>query len=284
MNNKQLDMVLDYLNEGTEIDYDAFLLESLIESFDKNINDFDYFVESSEIISEGAFLDKAKGILSKIWEFVKGAFEKVASIVKSFVSRIKTFIIKKKAEMQKKKVQKEAAGTVKIPYYVVNGTEVNLGGMEQSITKTLDYFEDGMKIIEKVIVDGIKEGNIEDVENIANNFKNGTTNSTGNDAFEIKYKEIDSKDPDMMKLEVANRLIIDFNVLYHYNDKVVKSTKNLIDNIRKQLSDESDQSTVHAVTRALSDASKFSNKIVMQRISGMQRLALSYLNIGKSEE
>jgi len=82
MNNKQLDMVLGYLNEGTEIDE----IEFMVESINEEIKRFDFINEEVEILNEG-----------KVVEFVK----KLIEGVKVLISKLKNFLVTKFAKFIK---------------------------------------------------------------------------------------------------------------------------------------------------------------------------------------
>ena len=96
MNNKQLDMVLGYLNEGTEIDEISWLMESINEE----INRFKFVNEDVEVLNEGKFLEKAKMILKKAIEaidkFIKGVWAKIKTFVSNLLTKLKGLKFKEK--------------------------------------------------------------------------------------------------------------------------------------------------------------------------------------------
>lgn len=93
MNNAQLDMVLDYLNEGRSIDSNEYMIESLNELYAISIQESEQFISLSEdAIAAMKYknrLDKVEshddGMLVKIRE----AFKRFINWVKSIVTRIK---------------------------------------------------------------------------------------------------------------------------------------------------------------------------------------------------
>ncbi len=97
MNNTQLDMVLGYLNEGTDIDEFEWLMESATEM----INQFDNFlVEEANEKKEGSgILSKIKEILSKVAEFIKSAIKKFKEFFKKLFN---------KGELSKKQIVAKA--------------------------------------------------------------------------------------------------------------------------------------------------------------------------------
>ena len=97
MNNKQLDMVLGYLNEGAEIDE----LEWLYESIQEEINNI--LFEDFEIVNEES---ENTGLLSKLKESIKKVLEKLTNFVKNIVTKVlnffKSIVLKfKKAKSEK---------------------------------------------------------------------------------------------------------------------------------------------------------------------------------------
>lgn len=88
MNDKQLDMVLGYLNEGTEIDEISWLMESINET----INQF-------EFVNEGKIGDKIKSAIDKIIEFIKKCIDRIIQFIKSIkdlaISKLKQARISK---------------------------------------------------------------------------------------------------------------------------------------------------------------------------------------------
>lgn len=92
MNDRQLDMVLGYLNEGAEIDEYDYMLESLNEMMEYSIN------ESAMITSllERDIEDHLKNMPLKS----SNAFEKVQEIIKRFINWVKSLITKLKIKIR----------------------------------------------------------------------------------------------------------------------------------------------------------------------------------------
>ena len=108
MNNKQLDMVLGYLNEGIEIDE----FEFMIESFTESCKIFDFVNENEEAGSK-------QGIINKILEF----FKKVGKFIKDSLLKFLQFIKRKITES--KAVISELTGKGSYSYKEIKENKIN---------------------------------------------------------------------------------------------------------------------------------------------------------------
>jgi hypothetical protein len=84
MNDKQLDMILGYLNEGTEINEADWLVESIKEE----INRFSFVNEKIEMLNEGALStikEKIGELIKKIIQMLKNLKDKVVTFIKKVI-------------------------------------------------------------------------------------------------------------------------------------------------------------------------------------------------------
>jgi hypothetical protein len=101
MNNKQLDMVLGYLNEGTEIDEISWLVESINET----INQFDFVNEDStdNLGFKNKIVSALKNIITKIKGLISGFFKKIKELINKIFKKNQNMPELKKELNEKKK-------------------------------------------------------------------------------------------------------------------------------------------------------------------------------------
>ena len=92
MNDRQLDMVLGYLNEGTSIDEVYWLYESIQEEIDR----FNFVNEDVEVVNEGEIGEKIKSSINKIIEFIQKCIDKILNFIRS----IKNLIVLKSKQVR----------------------------------------------------------------------------------------------------------------------------------------------------------------------------------------
>lgn len=129
MNNAQLDMVLGYLNEGTEIDTIDFILESLNEEINSMM------LEDVEVVNEGATIDKIKDLIANLIEKFKNFLKFIKEKVLVFIGTIKKAILKilsksKTTDTDEKTLEYEMLDFPKIENYISKMYDMMNGKIE----------------------------------------------------------------------------------------------------------------------------------------------------------
>lgn len=96
MNNVQLDMLLEYLNEGIIIDYNTWLIESIQEE----ISMFDSNFELINIDESAG--EKIKEYANKVIKFIKDLSAKFITLIRNFIAKIVSFFNSRKISIDKK--------------------------------------------------------------------------------------------------------------------------------------------------------------------------------------
>lgn len=115
MNDKQLDMVLEYLNENVEIDTVEFLYESLNEQ-----------LEELEFVDESKFIDKIKYTITKVIEliktFIKNILDKIITFLKNASKKLLASKVKEKVQkmLNSEKLNEASNSTETFRYYLHN--------------------------------------------------------------------------------------------------------------------------------------------------------------------
>ena len=285
MNNKQLDMVLGYLNEGTEIDE----IEWLMESINETINQFEFVNEDVEILNEGKVADKIKSVLHKIAEFIKSAFNKIKSLMDSLISKLMQYIQKAKNKLKEKKAMKEAAEMIQIPYYVIrnNGESMSaeVGDFKKEIAEVLSSVNAFMDDVADSIVYAIENDNFSAKDaDIADN------SATLTDKYlyevEIKFRDKSYEDAFSAKIDIASKLVQDAKAL---KDAVAKSTKLSDQAIGKiaakaNAANEESASKLNSYINIFQKIAAIQNRCALEASKSIAHVASSYLKVGSLED
>ena len=280
MNNAQLDMVLGYLNEGTNIDQLSWLVESIDEEIIRFTEiDETYFVNES--VGE-----KVKEILNKLWKFIKSIINKALEFVKGIGTKLTGFIAKLKTKLssKKKKSTNESvileSAKVKIPYYwcEADGQEVTgeVGALS-TISNALDEDDiwDALIDAAKFTLHDVPD---DEFDNLLNTCDEVFTNLK-NTKFEVRFREEStSGDPIDTKIKYANLLIADAKVLKKNTtdtDAQFEKVKNLITKANEDV----DQKKLNKYLNYLQRSMKPTADYINMQIRLINSVAVSYLAI-----
>jgi hypothetical protein len=278
MNNKQLDMVLGYLNEGTEIDQLSWLVESINEEINKftEINET-YFVNES--VGE-----KVKEILNKLWKFIKSLVNKALEFVKGIGTKLTGFIAKLKAKLSSKKKESTnesvilESAKVKIPYYwcEADGEEVTSEvGALSTINNAIDEDDvwDALIDAAKFTLHDIPDDEFDSAINACDE----TFANIKNAKFEVRFREEStSGDPIDTKIKYANLLIADAKVLKKNTmdtDAQFEKAKNLI----MKANEDVDQKKLNKYLNYLQRSMKPTADYINMQVRLINAVAVSYL-------
>lgn len=288
MNNKQLDMVLGYLNEGTEINEIEFMMESINET----INQFEFVNEDVEILNEGKIGDMIKTIISKIVEFIK----KFVSAIGNFISAI---INKITGASTKKEIEDTCTKMKNTPVEELNK---NMKENEEKIKEEMKKANESINNSINNIVNRHKETNeyikkvLDEINNSAFDSKVKDLNkdlgiSGDSEPIDVEYKEIGEAVYNLSKIsdsDIKNLVFVEVNIddsfdkfISDYDQLYVHGNDEIEINVDKYLKISDNAITVKKLSMSTPiPAVKFENYIKTYA----NRLRIAQKNMNKLEK
>lgn len=152
MNNTQLDMVLEYLNEGTEIDSTQYMIESIDEMVENCFYESTMITSLLEADEEDSSEKKEIGLGTKIIEGIK----RFINWVKSLIAKLKNQIAKLAVKSLVPKIKSNVDNQLKQLANVDNNTEIKLSKFESFVLYENEIFH-SMYIGNSMVVKRFKE-------------------------------------------------------------------------------------------------------------------------------